>query len=282
MTAATAGAEMAASGQFARSPLLTRIVTGVVLIAVAIGAVWQGGMVFTALAALAGLLMFGEWAVMFRLDRLLRLTGLAIIALSIFALTVAPLSEVIIGLGGGAGLAYLFARRYSRQSAFWLASGILYCGLPVIALLWLRGTFNGLQLTIWLLVCVWATDIGAFFIGRALGGPKLAPSISPAKTWSGAIGGVIVAALAGAGVLLWESFRGGVTLNMAQLALLSALLGGVAVLGDLLESRLKRLANVKDSGTLLPGHGGVLDRLDGLVPVACIGALIVLAKGWAG
>ncbi len=275
------------AGQGQGSALLLRIATGLVLIAVALTAVWLGGMAFTALVALAVLTMFAEWTVMFRIARPLRLAGLALLAGLAFLSTVLPTGELLVALAGGAGLAGLFARKLEPRSAFWVTAGLLYCGLPALALVWLRGTFNGVQLTLWVLACVWATDIGAYFIGRAIGGPKLAPSISPAKTWAGAVGGVAVAALAGAEALNLKSTSSGffghlAGPNTAQFAILSALLAVAAVLGDLFESSLKRKAGVKDSGTLLPGHGGVLDRLDGLVPAACIGALIVLAKGWAG
>jgi phosphatidate cytidylyltransferase len=117
---------------------------------------------------------------------------------------------------------------------------------------------------------VWATDIGAFFAGRRFGGLKLAPTISPSKTWSGLFGGMIAAGLIGAGL--------GV---MLELPLITAWLGVplavVAQMGDLFESALKRRAGVKDSGHILPGHGGVLDRLDGLVPVAVLVAVLLVA-----
>ena len=275
--------------------MLTRILTGLVLIAVALAAVRFGGNAFAALAAIAALLMFAEWTAMFRLGRTLQRAGMAVIALAgavaiVGLITRAPLTpQAVMLLAGGAGLLMLFARRLAPGRGVWLAAGALYCGLPMLALIWLRGTFNGLQLTLWLLVCVWATDIGAYFFGRVIGGPKLAPSISPAKTWAGAVGGVVVAGAAGA-LALSGSYKhydwGGTFIishsHPVKFALLSALLAILAVLGDLFESRLKRIAGVKDSGTILPGHGGVLDRLDGLVPVACVGALIVLAMGWAG
>ena len=269
--------------------MLTRILTGIVLIAVALAAVWFGGNAFAGLAAVAALLMFAEWTAMFRLARTLRTGGMAVIALAGVATIIGLTAQAVMLLAGGAGLLMLFARRLAPGRGVWLAAGTLYCGLPMIALIWLRGTFNGLQLTLWLLVCVWATDIGAYFFGRVIGGPKLAPSISPAKTWAGAVGGVVVAGAAGA-LALSGSYKhydwGGTFIishsHPVKFALLSALLAILAVLGDLFESRLKRLAGVKDSGTILPGHGGVLDRLDGLVPVACVGALIVLAMGWAG
>ncbi len=153
--------------------------------------------------------------------------------------------------------------------------GFFYCLIPAVALLWIReraeyqGIGSGFDLLIWVFLVVWSTDIGAYFAGRAIGGPKLAPSISPNKTIAGLIGGVVSAALmAGA----WVYY---VRLP-APLLWLSVPLAVAAQLGDLFESGLKRRAGFKDSGTWLPGHGGLLDRLDGLVPVAVMTAAMMV------
>jgi len=256
------------------SPLGTRIVVGVLLIAVALAAVWTGGIAFTALVTLAVLLMFAEWSVMHGISRGLRLIGLAVLAGSCALAVYGPTLQSVIALAAGAGLLGLFARGLDRKRAFWIASGMLYCGLPGVSLLWLRGLPTGLVVTVAVLTIVWATDIVAFFAGRLIGGPKLAPSISPNKTWAGAVGGVVgaiaIAMLAGI-VLQWRY----VSAAPAAVVALAGGLAMLAVLGDLFESWLKRRAGVKDSGTLLPGHGGVLDRLDGLVPVAVTAAMIV-------
>ena len=157
----------------------------------------------------------------------------------------------------------------------WRIYGFFYCLLPAVGLLWIReraeyqGIGQGFDLLIWVFLVVWSTDIGAYFAGRSIGGPKLAPSISPNKTIAGLIGGVLSAAvLAGA----WVYY---VRLP-ASLLWLSVPLAVVAQLGDLFESGLKRRARVKDSGTWLPGHGGLLDRLDGLVPVAVLTASLMV------
>ena len=160
----------------------------------------------------------------------------------------------------------------------WKMLGFVYCLIPAVSLLWIReraeyqGIGSGFDLLIWVFLVVWSTDIGAYFAGRAIGGPKLAPSISPNKTVAGLIGGVISAAgLAGA----WVSFIG----LPHNLLWLSAPFAVAAQLGDLFESGLKRRAGVKDSGTWLPGHGGLLDRLDGLVPVAMLTAGLMMVGG---
>jgi undecaprenyl diphosphate synthase len=157
----------------------------------------------------------------------------------------------------------------------WQVFGFLYCLLPAVSLLWIReradyeGIGTGFDLLVWVFLVVWSTDIGAYFAGRAIGGPKLAPSISPNKTIAGLVGGVASAAVvAGA----WATF-----VKLPGLLLwLSAPFAVAAQLGDLFESGLKRRAGVKDSGTWLPGHGGLLDRLDGLVPVAVLTAVLMV------
>ena len=173
---------------------------------------------------------------------------------------------------------YEWRRLVAGWSFVWTAAGFVYALVPALALLWLRerATVNGfavgLETVLWVFIVTWTTDIGAYFAGRAIGGPKLAPSISPNKTIAGLAGGMVSAGLAGfawveltklPGLLLW----------------LAPLFAVAAQLGDLFESGLKRRAGVKDSGTWLPGHGGALDRLDGLVVVATLTAAVQMA-GW--
>ncbi len=147
-----------------------------------------------------------------------------------------------------------------------------YALVALVALLWLRHQpVLGRETVIWVVVCIWATDIGAYFVGASVGGAKLAPRISPSKTWSGLVGGMVWAALASA-ALGWV-FGLGSTLF---LALIGACLAVVGQLGDLAESAAKRGAGVKDSGKLIPGHGGLLDRVDGLVAAVIAVAVVRL------
>ena len=171
-----------------------------------------------------------------------------------------------------------WTRMLSSWGLAWKIYGFFYCLLPAVSLLWIReqaeytGVGKGPDLLIWVFLVVWSTDVGAYFAGRAIGGPRLAPSISPNKTIAGLIGGIVSAAmLAGAWATLVKL--------PASLLWLAAPLALAAQLGDLFESGLKRRAGVKDSGTWLPGHGGLLDRLDGLVPVAMLTAGLMLV-GW--
>ena len=145
----------------------------------------------------------------------------------------------------------------------------------LLALLWLRHQpAFGRETILWVLICIWATDIGAYFVGRTAGGAKLAPRISPGKTWSGLIGGMAWAAVASA--VTGYAFGLGETVH---LALAGAALAVVGQAGDLLESAAKRRAGVKDSGRLIPGHGGLLDRIDGLMAVLVAVAVARLVAG---
>jgi len=153
-----------------------------------------------------------------------------------------------------------------------------YALAALVALLWLRHQPTlGRETIIWILACIWATDIGAYFVGRVAGGAKLAPSISPGKTWSGLIGGMAWAAVASAAT--GYAFDLGETF---PLAFIGAGLAVVGQIGDLLESAAKRHAGVKDSGHLIPGHGGLLDRVDGLVAVLVVVGLarLIIGGGW--
>lgn len=251
----------------AMSNLTLRILSAVVLVTVAVVAVVLGGIPFWLMCVVLGVLMMGEWA-----D--LQKVPLKTKRLSQYALSV-PLAIMMPVIGAGAGFlafgllvgATFFIVIVTRKPG--LARGILYVGLPIMALLVIRRQGEGIVFTIWALALVWACDIGAYFAGRFVGGPKLAPKISPNKTWAGLAGGVVLASLF-AGLMHLEY---GLAL---RLTLATPVLAVLAQGGDLYESWLKRQAGVKDSGTILPGHGGVLDRLDGLVPVALVAALLVL------
>ena len=256
------------------SELRTRSIVGVALIALALGALLAGGLLFWLLLVVAGVLMQGEWG---------DLTGAtpeqrkaAMFAVSIPLALLCPLAAGIdwpVLVAGAA--AFFFVLFTSRKPG--LALGIPYVCVPIVALQFLRGEQPygfGLLLALWALALVWATDIGAYFAGRSIGGPKLAPRVSPSKTWSGLAGGVLAALLLG---FLLHRLAG----LPIQLAAASGLLAVAAQLGDLVESWMKRRAGVKDSGTLLPGHGGVMDRLDGVVAAAPLAALcyLILVQG---
>ena len=235
-----------------------------------LAAIWIGGVAFAALVTIAAAAMGWEWA---RLtgcrwpgSALLVLTnGLACIALA----SGAPFAALAV-VAAGAALTVLAAR---TAAAAWAALGGAAIALPSLAVLWLGGEFGRLFL-LWLFLTVWATDTGAFLAGRTLGGPRLAPAFSPNKTWTGLCGGLAAAALVG-----WACARfmgTAPSLVPAGIALSLA-----AQLGDLAESAAKRRFGVKDSSRLIPGHGGLLDRLDGMLGASALAWLVAFSTGAA-
>jgi phosphatidate cytidylyltransferase len=203
------------------------------------------------------------------------------------ALVLAPLAGTCAWFGGPAWWALMAAcaatlvtewagmAKAGRLGSAWFAAGVAYVGLALVSLLWLRADPVGGRMTVlFLLLVIWATDVGAYLCGRWIGGPKLAPVISPGKTWSGTVGGVAVAAAMGAALgLVAEPGAWG---SAAVLALVIAV---AAQLGDLGESAVKRRCGVKDSGRLIPGHGGLLDRVDSVMLAAPVMAALGL---WLG
>ena len=241
-----------------------RVGSSVVLATIALVAAVLGGWAFVALMTIAVVVMAREWARLAPGDRSGGwLSALTTAALPLAAVLLAAVGEpawgaVTLGLGA-LGLAAL-ALAQPGWRTLRIAAGVIYLGIPALALVWLRGESpDGMRNLLWLLVVVWATDVCAYLVGRSLGGPKLAPRVSPGKTWSGLLGGV-----AGASAL-----GGLAALVLGVGGWLAAVLGGalavVGQAGDLFESALKRRAGVKDSGRLIPGHGGLLDRIDGLL-----------------
>jgi phosphatidate cytidylyltransferase len=265
-----------------QSDLLTRFAAGVVMIAVACTAIYVGGWLFRLLVAAGAAVMILEWGDMHRLKRGYSYFALGLLAATLLGATeyLYPVAEVedpilaatfyegwpgFVAVVAAALLTTLASRRPS------LGWGMLYIGIPSFALLiieWAR-----FDLVFWLMLVTWATDIFAYFAGRSIGGPKLAPKISPNKTWAGLIGGMAGAAVVGA-VAAWLF---GISAEVPDFLWLGAPMGLLAQLGDLYESSVKRRLGVKDSGALLPGHGGVLDRLDGLLPVILATFLILIA-----
>jgi len=219
------------------SGLGLRVLSGLVLVPIALGLAYAGGTAFNLLVLLAAALMADEWRRLCSVD------------------------------ANASGAAH---RRW-----LWLAAGAVYIAVPCIAIIWLRSDAAvGRQAILWLFAVVWATYIGSYFAGRGIGGPKLAPRISPAKTWAGLLGGMVCAALVGAATALLLDLS-----RAVPLIVISGLLAVVAQAGDLLESMVKRRFGVKDSGHLIPGHGGVLDRLDGLLTAAPAVAALTLVTG---
>lgn len=194
------------------------------------------------------------------------LTGAILIAAALLAAVVGGNVFAILVAGVATLMFYEWTRLVRGWGLAWYLSGFFYALIPALALLWIRERdAHGLALLVWVFMVTWSTDIGAYFAGRSLGRRKLAPTLSPNKTVEGLCGGILAAALFGGA---W-TFATGLGHGLLAMAPIFAI---AAQAGDLFESGLKRRAGVKDSGSWLPGHGGALDRLDGLVPVAALTA----------
>ncbi len=248
------------------SELATRTLTGLGMIALALVALAFGGFPFWLLAVIAGVFMMAEWSELHSAEPKTKRLGqyVLFVPLAIMCPIAAGPNFFALGLLVGA---FFFLTIVTRRPQ--LGLGVLYCGLPVYALLLIRHEPDGIRNALWALSLVWATDIGAYFAGRSIGGPKLAPTISPNKTWAGLIGGLIVATIVALALQAFYQLP-------PRFVIATPLLAILAQAGDLYESWLKRRAGVKDSGSVIPGHGGVLDRLDGLVPVLPVAALLVV------
>ena len=264
-----------------RANLRKRVLSAAVLGPLVLGVVWLGGWLFQTAVVVTAVLAVREWVRMIApgpLGRSFYLSCSAIALVMVLDVAAGPL----VAFGAALALALVLAvvpwagsARVTGADRRIAAFGVPYVGASCVALTWLRSDPGvGMLLILFLLLTVWANDIGAFVVGRGLGGPRLAPSISPAKTWAGFWGGITAAGLVGGLVALVAG---------AQAPLAAVVLGAVLAVvgqgGDLFESAIKRRYKVKDSGQLIPGHGGLLDRIDGLVAAAPVLALFQAVVG---
>jgi len=255
------------------SDLGPRFASAMVLIAVTAGSLYLGGYVFAALIGLVFAGAYREWETMVTL-RPLSPAGIVFI----IAVAISPLAYP--AFGGLAtlailGIAAIGALLLRGEAALWRAAGLIFFGLVMVSVLVLRGEGTiGIFAGVYLGTVIWSTDTGAFFTGRQVGGEKLAPDISPSKTWSGALGGLAIAAIAG--VVLWTIFTDSPWWIGLLLSLVLSISGQ---LGDLSESALKRRFRIKDSGDIIPGHGGLMDRLDSITFGAILACVIGILHG---
>ncbi len=249
-----------------------RVASAVVLAIVALGAVIASPWSFAVLVIVAGCIVAWEWG------KLVRGTGTDLIAL-VGVLTVAAIA-VLVTMGRidaalisiPIALVAVWALSLGSRNAAWSVLGIAYAALPAFALVWLRSDATlGLAAMLYLLAVSWTTDTASYAAGRLIGGPKLAPAISPKKTWSGLIVGTIAPAIVGYATSLLLKDTSGL-----RLALVSIAIAAFCQLGDLSESAVKRKFGTKDMSHLIPGHGGLLDRIDGLLFASLAAALIAL------
>jgi phosphatidate cytidylyltransferase len=246
---------------------------------VALVPAYLGRPVWDVLVAAMGALMAWEWARLCGAGRLSRMGAVSMViapaAVAVAAVPGVGVIPALIIIGAGVVVVGLGARLEGVGNSLWLAAGVAYVGLPCLAMAWLRAMpEDGLATLLWVLALVWATDTGAYIAGRGIGGPKLAPRISPNKTWAGLAGGMVAAAFIGAATaLLVENVNAWITVSA------SGVLALVEQAGDLFESAVKRHFGVKDSSRLIPGHGGILDRVDGLLAVSLAVAALSGAVG---
>lgn len=264
------------------SNLQTRIITALILGLVTLTVTFLGGIWFAIFSFLIGVAVLYEWQTMSRAKQ----NALSLCFQWIFYLVIFVLSVLRADINVIFSLIVIFAiilALCSRQNIGWVVGGFLYAVIPAIALSLLRGYEQmGFGAIIFLFAVVWGTDIAAYFNGRALGGPKLAPRLSPNKTWSGAIGGAAIGVAGGVLVVLLlikNSLVVNITSSDVAIPLLALVLSIASQAGDIGESWIKRHFGVKDSGSLLPGHGGFMDRVDGLVAAAVL--LYVIAAIFA-
>jgi phosphatidate cytidylyltransferase len=259
------------------SPLQLRVLSAAALAPLPVVAIWFGSPWLPLLTGIAAAVMAWEWG---RICRRGHFGEVGFVLVGVVLTTVAAAALASPGLGVatallGTAVVFWAARKRRDLEPEWTAFGALWLALPCISLLWLaRNGPMGRATLLWILAVVWATDVGAYAVGRTLGGPRLAPRWSPRKTWAGLIGGMACAGLTGwvAATLLQIS-------PVLPLVLISAGLAIVGQFGDLAESFAKRRFGVKDSSGLIPGHGGLLDRLDGLLAVIPVVAILTLIQG---
>ncbi len=250
--------------------LVKRAASGAVLISLVLAAVWLGGGLYILLIAAVSLVLAWEWGRVVRraeFDVPFTATAISLVA----AIALAALGRFNLAFAAlGAGTLAVALTRTSPLD--WLsAAGVPYLGISAISMIWLRNGSEGVSAVLFVFACVWAHDTVAMFTGRTLRGPRLWPQVSPQKTWAGAIGGLAASALIGA--LAAMIIPGA---NFVWLTGLGLIIGIAAFLGDLAESALKRLGGLKNASSLIPGHGGFLDRLDGAILSFTLAALIAL------
>jgi phosphatidate cytidylyltransferase len=257
-----------------RSNLVIRIVSSLLLAPMAVAAAYFGGIVFVAFWVIAAICVLWEWdTLVCAQDKrpVLTIGSVAIAGaglLLILSRTGAPIALIVLAMIGVVTLA-------PKSRRAWCAGGVLYAGALLIAPVLLRRDPGlGFAALVFLFTVVWLTDIVAYFCGRGIGGPKLLSRVSPNKTWSGALGGALGGVIGGVAVASYA----GIT-NLVAVAVLALVLSIASQAGDLLESAIKRQFDAKDASGLIPGHGGVMDRVDGFVIAAIVAAAIGIGRG---
>jgi len=269
----TEGQAAPAADQGSRN-LILRVIAALVLAPVAVAIAWLGGWLWITLVTLAAIGLYVEWLMIVGMARETRVvtSGAVALAISGLCLALGRIDASLLALALGlVAVALLSPERRS-----WIATGFFYAAAAQIASVLVRlDQTNGFVALILILLVVWVTDIGGYFAGRGIGGPKLWPRVSPKKTWAGAVGGFVASLVIAAGFVAFGLSKTG------PLLLLGAVLSIASQLGDLFESAVKRRFGVKDSSHIIPGHGGLMDRLDGFVAAVVLAAIFGFLRGGA-
>lgn len=262
----------------AMSDLAKRVLAACVMVPIAVAAVWAGPAPFALLCLVGALIVLAEWHGLTRASNAMPLVvaGGGVLLLAAVSALQGQFHWAVVAIALGALVMPLVPPRGERY--LWRVLGVIYAGVPLLALIGLRQhTELGAAAVLWLLLVVWATDICAYFAGRTIGGPKIYPSVSPKKTWAGLAGGMLGAAAVGWLAAVWLG-QG----SALALALFSALVAIVAQVGDFAESALKRRFGAKDASHLIPGHGGLMDRVDGLISASVFALAVGVLRAGAG
>jgi len=266
-------APAAASSSDSRN-LVMRVAVAAVLIPFAVAIAYAGGWLWSALVTLAAIGLFVEWLAIVGLAGATRamVPGVAALVIAGLCLAMNRLDAALVVLGSG----LLAVASIAPERRNWAAAGFLYAAAAQIGSVLLRlDPVKGFTALMFVLLIVWVTDSGGYFAGRGIGGPKLWPRVSPKKTWAGAIGGLAASLAVAAGFAAFDLGR------IGPLLLLSGVLSTVSQLGDLFESAVKRRFGVKDSSHIIPGHGGLMDRLDGFAAAVVVAAVFGFLRAGA-
>lgn len=256
----------------ASSNLYMRVVAALVLAPLTIAVAWIGGWLWACIVIAAAALLYFEWLMIVGVsgNRVVAAVGIVALAIAGVCLMLRR-TDLAFGI---AAVGIVLAAGLVRERRGWVASGLVYATAALVASIVVRRDAEfGFVALMFVLLIVWVTDIGGYFAGRSIGGPKLWPRVSPKKTWAGAIGGLVLSLVIAAGFALLGFGK------MLPLLVLGTVLSIVSQFGDLFESAVKRRFDVKDSSHIIPGHGGLLDRLDGFVAAIVFAALIGFMRG---
>ena len=269
----------AAAAELGARNLLIRVIVALVLAPAAIAMAYAGGWLWTALVTLAAIGLYVEWLAIVgaRWTRVV-VAGTATLAIAGLSLALGRIEASLVVLM----LGLVAVGAVTPERRIWAISGFGYAAVAELASILLRfDPKMGFTALMFVLLVVWATDIGGYFAGRSIGGPKLWPRVSPKKTWAGALGGFVASLAVAAGFAALDPNKADpqLMLQMTSLLLLGAILSIASQLGDLFESAVKRRFGVKDSSHIIPGHGGLLDRLDGFVAAVALAGIFGLLHG---